>query len=287
MAARTPRRILLALAALVPIAVVVAWAVARRPEPAPAPEIAHALPEPSAPPAARSATAPIAEAPENAEIPHTKLPLRLLGTLVNENPALSLATVEDTERTLHEVMKNGQHFEGRPTVQVASIERARILIDNDGVREQLVLDRDAPPEAAEVSPEELEHRRDVAQRLRALTDAGANYRDVLGEGQREGLLAAGDASPVYEDGEMVGVQFDGIREGGVYDRIGLRNGDVVTEINGISLGDPAAAAKVMGQFVESPELHIAVERGADGKPETIVVPVTSLWTALEELDPSK
>ena len=47
-------------------------------------------------------------------------------------------------------------------------------------------------------------------------------------------------SAVYEDGEMVGVQIDGIRDGGLYDRIGLRNGDVVTEINGVSLADPGA-----------------------------------------------
>ena len=85
------------------------------------------------------------------------------------------------------------------------------------------------------------------------------------------MLAEGEVSAVYEDGEMVGVQFDAIREGGLYDRIGLRNGDVVTEINGVSLADPAAAAKVIGELVAAPELSIAVERGADGAPETLVV----------------
>ncbi len=283
MAARNPRRILLALAALVLLAVVVAWAVARPPQPTR--EIARELPEPAAPPAASPPPEPLAEAPDDSGIPHTKLPLRLLGTVVSEDPALSLATVEDTERSLHEVMKQGQRFEGRPKVQVASIERARILIDNDGVREQLALAHEVPPEAAAVSPEEREHRRDVARRLRALTDAGKNYRDVLGEGERGGLLAEGDVSPVYEDGEMVGVQFDGIREGGVYDRIGLRNGDVVTEINGVSLGDPAAAAKVIAELVASPKLSIAVERGADGKAETLDVSTDSLIAQIDQLQP--
>ena len=282
MAARSPRRTLLALSAFLVLAIALAWVLGRRP----GPEVASRPPQ-----AVAGSTTPLpAEAapaipePDSSGIPHTKLPLRLLGTVVSEKPDRSLATVEDVERSLHEVMRQGQPFEGRPEVRIAAIERARILIDNDGVREQLAIVHRVP-EAAAVTPEEREHRRDVSRRLRALTDAGTSYRDLLGRGQREGLLAEGNVSAVYEDGEMVGVQVDDIRDGGFYDQLGLRNGDVVTEINGVSLADPAAAAKVIEEFVGAPQLSIAVERGADGAPETLVVDTPPLRSTVGALEP--
>jgi general secretion pathway protein C len=288
MAARSPRRTLLTLSALLLLALVLAWALGRRPRPEIEPQPARAAREipdvATAPPPAASAAAPAVQERAPADIPHTKLPLRLLATVVNENPALSLATVDDIERSANEVMNEGQRFDGRPNVQIARIERARILIDNDGVREQLVIVHRAAPELAEVSPEEREHRRDLSRRLRELTDAGTNYRDLRGE-TREGLLGEGDVSAVYEDGKMVGVQFDGIREGGFYDQIGLRNGDVVTEINGVALSDPDAMVKVIGQFVGADELDIAVQRGTDGSAEVLEVSTPPLRTTVEGFEP--
>lgn len=286
MAARSPRRILLTLSAFLLLALVLAWALRRRPGPEAAPpaQTAREVPDVATAPPAPSVPAPAVRERALADLPHTKLPLRLLATVVNENPALSLATIDDVERSAKDVMNEGQRFDGRPNVQIARIERARILIDNDGVREQLVIVHHAAPEAAPVSAEEREHRRDLSRRLRELTDAGTNYRDVLGDEKREGLLAEGDVSAVYEDGKMVGVQFDGIREGGFYDQIGLRNGDVVTEINGVALSDPDAMVKVVGQFVGADELDIAV-RGADGTPQTLKVSTPPLRTTVEGFEP--
>jgi general secretion pathway protein C len=287
MAARSPRRILLTVSACLLLVLALAWALGRRPGPEAAPRPAPAareVPDVATAPPAPSVPAPAVRERAPADIPHTKLPLRLLATVVNENPALSLATIDDVERSAKEVMNEGQRFDGRPDVQIARIERARILIDNDGVREQLVIVHHAAPEAAPVSAEEREYRRDLSRRLRELTDAGTNYRDVLGDEKREGLLAEGDVSAVYEDGKMVGVQFDGIREGGFYDQIGLRNGDVVTEINGVALSDPDAMVKVVGQFVGADELDIAV-RGADGTPQNLKVSTPPLRTTVEGLEP--
>jgi general secretion pathway protein C len=204
--------------------------------------------------------------------------------VVGEDAAFSLATIEDVERSAHAVMSEGQTLEGRPSVRLSRIERARVLLDNDGVLEQLVIvpGETAPTESAalELAPEERERRRDLARRLRELTDAGS---DALGRGERGGLLAEGDVSAVYgEDGEMVGVQFDGIRAGGVYDRIGLRNGDVITDINGVSLGDPAAAARVLAQFASSDELVVSLSR--NGSPETLRVATEAFERAVREFE---
>jgi len=259
MAARSPRRSLLVLSACLLLVLAMAWALGRHPgqeaPPSPA-QAAHELPDVAMPPPAAAPPAQPQGADDDA-IPQTKLPLHLLATVVSEKPAASLATVEDIEHSATEVMNEGERFEARPKVQIARIERARILIDNDGVREQLVITHSAAPEAASVGPAEQ-------------------------EGQ-EGLLGEGDASAVYEDGKVVGVQLDSIRAGGFYEQIGLKSGDVVTQINGVSVSDPAAMVKVIEAFVGAEEISIAVERG--GEPETVVVSNPSLQKTAEGLAP--
>lgn len=278
---RSRQRTLLALSACLLLATAIAWTLKRRPAPeadAPAPLAASAkAPDVAAAPPP-GATAPAEATQDSSGIPHTRLPLRLLATVVRENRTLSLATVEDLERSANEVLNEGQSFEGHPNARIARIERARVLIDHDGVREQLVITHHAAPEE-DLTPEERERRRGMAQRLRDLTDAGP---EALAAPERGGLLAEGDVSPIYEDGEMVGVQFDEIRAGGVYDQIGLRNGDVVTDINGVSLGDPAAAALVLGQFAGSDELSIQVQR--NGARETLKISTDAFEQAVEQLE---
>lgn len=276
--AHSSRRLLLALAGCLLLAAALTWVVARRParlaDTDAMPEIARPAADEPPRPAVSAAPPPAPEQAARAEIPRTTLPLRLLATLVREDPALSLATLVDLEKTAHQVMSEGETLPGRPTVRVASIERERILLDHDGVREQLPLFRGegGPLEAGyEPTPEQREQRRDLSRRIRELTDAGTNYRDVLGSAQRGGLLAEGDVSVAYQDGEMIGIQIDGIRDGGVYDRIGLRNGDVVKDINGVSLADPAAMAGVLAQVVTSSKLVFSVE-GSDGTPRTLTFP---------------
>jgi type II secretion system protein C len=275
------RPFLLVLSACLLLAVAIAWALGRRTAPdaaAPtAPVSALRVGEETAAQvaAALDRVSPLADA---SGIPHTRLPLRLLATVVREDPALSLATIVDVERAAQAVMSEGESFEGIPSARIAGIERGRVLLDNAGVREQLVIEGQAAFESAR-TPEERERRRERGRRLRALTDAGTNYREVLGSGERGGLLAEGDVSAVYEDGELVGVQFDGIRPGGLYEKIGLRDGDVVTGINGVALGDPAAVAQVIGQVATSDELIVDVRRGT-GPPEQLVVPAPELRESL-------
>jgi general secretion pathway protein C len=282
------RPVLLVLSACLLLAAAIGWALGRRT----GPDVAAPTAPVSAPRVGEEAASQVAAAlaaaaplPDASGIPHTRLPLRLLATVVREDAALSLATIVDVERPAQAVMSEGESFEGHPSARIARIERGRVLIDNAGVREQLVIEGRAAF-GSERTPEERERRRERGRRLRALTDAGTNYREVLGSGERGGLLADGDVSAVYEDGELVGVQLDGIRPGGLYEKIGLRDGDVVTGINGISLGDPDAAAQVIGQLVTSDELIVDVERGT-GPPEQLVVPAPELRESLVGLQTTK
>lgn len=255
-------------------------------------------PPPPASPKTASAPAPVAVAPKppapaaaefepaSDRIPETSLPLRLVATVVRENHRLSLATVEDLQQGGHQVLSEGQSFRDHPDARVVAIERGRVLLDNAGVREQLVLDRGLEPPVAQAdnapTREQVESRRDMARRVRALTDAGENWREVRGGDVRGGLLAEGDINPVYDGDALVGLEVDGIRSGGVYDQMGLRDGDVVTSVNGVALSDPSAAAGVMAELAGSDKIVVSVER-ADGSEKELSMPTDEFANAVRQL----
>lgn len=229
--------------------------------------------------------------PAVAAIPLTQLPLRLVATVVGKGRGgLSVAAIEDQEHGGHQVLAEGEVLEQRPAVTLSRVASDHVLLDNAGVQERLQIDRSptASAEAAadaasvplELSAEERERRRELSQRLRELTDAGEDWRR---QEHRGGILAEGDVAPLYEDGALVGVEVSGIKKGGVYDKVGLREGDVVTSVNGVSLGEPTAAGQLVRELATSDDITVAVERG-DGTVELLTLPTGELTAHLEGLE---
>jgi len=71
--------------------------------------------------------------------PITTLPLRLLVTAVQANPARSFARIEDLQSSATRLMFQGQVFEDRPFITLVTIEADAVLLDNHGALERLPL----------------------------------------------------------------------------------------------------------------------------------------------------
>jgi type II secretory pathway component PulC len=262
-------------------------------------------PEEAAPPAAGSASAQPATAatrapslspapppaePGSSEILPTSLPLSLVATMVRDDPSRSLATIADAEHDTRRVLTPGQTLPRRSGVTLTRVLRERVLIDNQGVIESLAMVRTDGPAPAEPPPfdvgdEERIRRRVLATRIRELTDYGLERRETPTEEQpRIRLLAEGSITPVYDDDdELLGVQIRDIEEGGIYDRIGVQEGDLLTSVNGIPFGEPAAAASVVAELTLSDEIDVGVTR-PDGSAETLSMPTAELREYLDELE---
>lgn len=291
---RIRKAVALVLAGAVGVALVVV--LARRPDPSRVPEAEAARAaapapgeaEPAAPPPALAAARPDPAADPGDALPITGLPLRLLATAVVEAPARSFARIEDAQWSESQLVLEGQALAGRPRVTLAQIETHRVVLDNYGVLEQLPLDArgqtlfDGSADAAEpppLDPAERERRRDLGERLLALSEAGADYEPRTVRG---GLAAEALAEPVYEDGQLAGVRLRDVRPGGVYDRAGLRNGDVLTAVNGVEMGGPDTTAKLVAELVSAQELAVDVER-AEGGSARVTVPTAELLRDLSAL----
>jgi type II secretory pathway component PulC len=167
--------------------------------------------------------------PEVEELAATRLPLRLLGT------AGPLAAIEDQHARKQRVVRAGDALGGAATV--VRIERRRIVIQNGATREELALD-------------------DAAELARTPTSTST------------AAPLAMQATPRLEQGQVTGVRLSAIERGSVFDEIGIREGDTVTQVNGVVATNQQDSEAVLRELTEASELAVNVV-GADGVARTL------------------
>jgi general secretion pathway protein C len=227
-----------------------------------------------------------AAVPEDEVYEKTKLPLRLLGTAARAEAALSWAAVEDLDDRKHLVVRVKDQLEGR--AEVVRIERRRIVLRNGGRLEELGLD-EAGAGAAAANPGTASRRfagrpppapppgempsgpdalvappRGSVQRLGSDRYAVAreDFEDVAVNPAQ--LFSQARILPKYVEGEMVGVQLNSIKSGSVFEEMGIRDGDTITELNGIRISSQQDSAKVLRELSGARDITATV-MGSDGR----------------------
>jgi S1-C subfamily serine protease len=74
--------------------------------------------------------------------------------------------------------------------------------------------------------------------------------------------------PKYVDGQMVGVQLNAIKPGSLFHEIGIKDGDVIKELNGIKIDSPEQSAKILLEFVDAKSFNVVVDRDDQGGTQT-------------------
>jgi general secretion pathway protein C len=214
------------------------------------------------------------------DLADTKLPLKLLGTAAAADPRRSWAAVEDLEKHRHVVVRVDDRLQDK--AEVVRIERRRIVLRNGGRLEELALDEEKGP-AGRASPVAgaafgRPARQAAMQAAAARGEAAAERVQRLAENrfglQREdvasvannpaALFSQARILPKYENGAMVGVQLNAIKGGSLFEQIGIRNGDTVSEVNGIQITSQQDSAAVLRELTEAKEFNVTVT-GSDGQ----------------------
>jgi general secretion pathway protein C len=203
---------------------------------------------PGAAPAADTASTPL-------DAKRTDLNIKLWGTAVSSHPEHSFAIIEDLaarEQHLYRV--------GDPVLDVATLARVewdRVVLDRDGAEEvlELALERrkpDAGGAARPVPAAQDRIRRTAGNKFlidrRELEQTVDNLNEVFTQAR---------AVPFFQDGKTVGFRVFAIKPGSVFERIGLKNGDVIKRVNGVELTDPTKAITLFTELQN--EGHIAVD----------------------------
>jgi general secretion pathway protein C len=201
---------------------------------------------------ARLFGAPSSAGPSGADAPRTRVALVLAGTLAVRDPTQGLAIIGETAQNarLHVV---GAQLPGG--VRLHEVYPDRVVIDRDGVLETLPLPRQvtggtagtlvAPLSAAGNAMEPP-----LAESVQRLIAQGP---EVIGEVLRP--------MPTYANGQLKGFRVYAGRDRRKFAKLGLQAGDLVTQINGVPLGDAQHGMEILRSLGSAGAANVTIERG--------------------------
>ena len=233
--------------------------------------------------------------PEQEDLEAAKIPMDLLGTVASADARLAWAAVKNRKDRKTLVVRVNDLL--APQVKVTRIERKRIVVlENDVSRELILAEKstafNAPPPVRMVSASKTKsakrrapgaarrarERREAARaratpttttpaRQPAETSPPATSRTKARNLRTPAsLFSQASLQPRFQDGEMRGVEVSSIESGSLFEQIGMADGDVITELNGIKIDSPEESARILMELVDAKEFKIKVE-GANGPRE--------------------
>jgi general secretion pathway protein C len=195
--------------------------------------------------------------------PKTELKVRLWGVAIRKHGGSS-CVIEDLGTHQQQLYKIGDTVQG--IAKVVSVEWDKVVLNRDGQDEILELQADAkrPPgmtAATGAAPA-------------AVTKPADEHIQLVGENQyvidrsevdsalenMSQLFTQVRAVPHFEGGKATGFRLFAIRQDSLFDKIGLKNGDIIQSINGQELSDPSRAMAMLTELRDMHELTVQALR---------------------------
>jgi general secretion pathway protein C len=210
---------------------------------------------------AKLAATAAASAPTDEELKETKLPLKLWGTIAAEDPALSWASIEETGKGAIAAVRVGDQIQD---ATIVGIERRRVVLLENGSRRSLSLDDDDAGGTSLASTRRKPSVRKTTARSTRRTSARTPRRPTAAKEERD---PEGNPSSIYSQARIVpkidpvtnsvtGLQLSAIQSGSVFEEVGIQNGEVITEINGVPVGDIGPSTKIMSALADSEPVEV-------------------------------
>lgn len=224
----------------------------------------------------------------------TELRLKLWGVAVR-NDGGSYCIIEDLATRQQELYR-----ENDLVGQVATVKRVewqRVILERDGREEILELElpgatgiAGVPRVAGAMAAAQAQGGAFADPRARQAFDqasgapggaaGGSDFRiEQVGDGEyvidREEVDAALDnmnqlftqvrAVPHFQGGKSTGFRLFAIRQGSLFDKIGLRNGDIIQRVNGNDISDPSKALGLFQQLRNERQITADIVRNKEEK----------------------
>ena len=172
--------------------------------------------------------------------------LALIGTFVTDGES-SFAIIEHEKKKEQESFTVGESIFAE--AKLVKIFTDHVEIDRNGTIEILTIDDTPSPSSG------------------SGVSTGAEDNFVIDEAELDKalenlplLLTQARAVPYFKEGKSVGLRLFAIKTGSLFEKIGLKNGDILKSINEKSLADFSQALKLFERLKEERELEVILER---------------------------
>lgn len=225
---------------------------------------------------------------EMTDAPETKLNLTLTGVVSSNDPKVGAAIVENNGK--QNTYGVGDKIDGtNATLDELFVDR--VIIKNRLARETLMLDGIDFDEANQMRQQESRQELPSQSDLRQGPDENSmssDDEDVDSESNesfesiremREQISASPTSftdfisvKPHAPNGELIGYQVSPGKQPDFFRDVGLRSGDIIIEINGLDLSDPAQSLEAITVLREAQSLQLEVLRGDEALSLDIDIP---------------
>ena len=201
-----------------------------------------------------------------ADAPDTNLRLKLRGILATDDAKRSRALIEAANGELLSYAIGSDVPGG---AKLHSIHPDRALLSRGGRLETLRLEKDAPiPDGSVVTTATAGLTRGVGSAAQILgSDTAAKLTDIRNTLLEDPTKASNflRLQPARVNGAMKGYRIYPGRDRELFREAGLRPGDIVTAVNGISLDDPARGLQLLGDLSTASQINLQIERGGQAQ----------------------
>jgi general secretion pathway protein C len=177
--------------------------------------------------------------------PQTQMNLVLTGTMASADPQKGYAIVGESATTA-KTYPTGATL--RPGTKLHSVFTDRVILDNGGKLETLVLPRQFAGAAAPVRPPATSGN-GVGDQLRQIAETNPSAFTSVVRPQ-----------PVFANGVQRGYRVYPGRDRKQFANLGLQPGDLVTSVNGTPLDDPSRGMEIFNSLNSSAQVTVTVER---------------------------
>ncbi|HRK02027.1 MAG TPA: type II secretion system protein GspC [Oligoflexia bacterium] len=194
----------------------------------------------------------------------SNLPLHLVGTVVMKDELKSIAAIEDKTQSLVFPVRVEDGIDGR--IRITKIEHLRVYFINESNGQleyiEIVDDLGIPAlrTSAAAPTKKTGDDEGITNRGETQFDIDRTVVDKALTNINE-ILTQARAIPNFENGIPNGYKLIQIVPGSIYEKLGLKNGDVITRINGEPITDPAKPIQMFSELRSMNRLELTVKRG--------------------------
>lgn len=206
------------------------------------------------------------------EIKKTNLPLKLLGVIFSGDPEHGLAVIQNEKSKLVETFLVGDFIIDESTL--FKVYPDKIIIDRGSYKEFLPLVKkkllansrkimkaqDRKSEYALETPSD-EYREEGFERVGNNINLSEDFKQKLLSIDFAKVLQDVKAVPHFENNELKGYRMTKLKEGSIYQKMGLQTNDIIREINGFVLDDASQVLMYLQSLRADKEFDVEVLRG--------------------------
>ena len=206
--------------------------------------------------------APKAQKVDIENLKQTDLKLKLWGTVTGQN-GRAYAVIEDTKSREQNLYHAGDTIQ---SAVVKMILREKVVLNVDDRDEILAMEEISSRgrsagrakkrvRASSGTRGEKLPVSSYPRKIRLKSDQIQNAMENLGQ-----LMEQATLRPHIEEGQPSGISITGIKPNAIFRKMRLRNGDVITGVNGNSIGSVEDAAKVFEEFSSGSNIQLQIKR---------------------------